>query len=147
MSDTPKPDIYTVLLEFQKNPPSLLKDTTGQVQNRKYKYIDLGQVVERVVGRLNELDCLVLQPMGGRILETVIRHVPSGTETSSVAALPATDNPQDMGKSITYLRRYSLLSLLSLVGDDDDGAGFTSPNHTTVVSKKPIRVTSPPQSW
>ena len=119
-------DIYEVILAFQLDPPSLLKDTSGQVGPRKYKYVDLNQVVERVVrDRLNKMDCIVIQPLSGSQLETVIRHVPSGTEVMAVTDLPGGETPQDMGKSVTYMRRYSLVSLLSLIGDEDeDGAGF-----------------------
>ena len=119
-------DIYEVILAFQTDPPTLLKDTAGQVGPRKYNYVDLNQVVERVLHeRLNKAGCIVIQPMDGTDLLTIIRHVPSGTEVSSRAFCPDGLNPQDLGKAVTYMRRYSLVSLLCLVGEeDDDGAGF-----------------------
>lgn len=120
-------DIYEVILAFQLDPPSLLKDTSGQVGPRKYKYVDLNQVVERVVrDRLNKAKCIVTQPMDGEDLLTVIRHVPSGTQVESRVRLSGLDDPQDAGKAITYMRRYTLVSMLCLIGDeDDDAAGFT----------------------
>lgn len=127
---TTTPDIYDVLLTFQLDPPTLVKDTSGQVGPRKYQYVELNQVVERVVrDRLNKAGCIVLQPLGVvdglSVVSTTIMHVASQTAVYSTAVLPDADTPQDAGKACTYMRRYSLVSLLCLIGDeDDDGHGF-----------------------
>lgn len=45
-------------------------------------------------------------------------------------------NPQGVGSAITYLRRYSMMSLLGLASEDDDGnAASTKPEPLTVSSK------------
>jgi hypothetical protein len=120
-------NIWTILLDFQTDPPSLLKDTGGQVGPRKYLYVNLNQVVERVVHeRLVKAGCVVIQPLSGKQLLTIVRHVASGTELKSVVDLHFGDGPQDLGKAITYMRRYSLVALLGLLAeDDDDAAGYT----------------------
>lgn len=121
-------NIYEVILAFQLDPPSLLKDTSGQVGPRRYKYVDLNQVVERVVReRLNKMGCIVIQPFAGAELKTTIMHVASGTSIESSVILPDATTPQDAGKATTYMRRYSLVSMLCLVGDDDDDAQGWSP--------------------
>jgi len=52
------------------------------------------------------------------MLFTSIQPIP--TNASSID-LPTSGTPQAMGSAITYYRRYTLQSLLSLQADDDDG--------------------------
>jgi hypothetical protein len=76
--------------------------------------------------RLVKAGCVVIQPLSGKQLLTIVRHVASGTELKSVVDLHFGDGPQDLGKAITYMRRYSLVALLGLLAeDDDDAAGYT----------------------
>jgi hypothetical protein len=121
-------DIHEALFVFQQDPPTLVKSATNP--HFKNKYVDLNQTVERVVGRLHELGVLVLQPMSSvgdkPALTTTFRHVASGTEVSETTVLTLDRvAPQAQGSAVTYARRYSLLSFLSLVGDADDDAEAT----------------------
>jgi hypothetical protein len=56
-------------------------------------------------------------------LVTVIRHASGETaEYATTWPMPPNANIQQFGAAITYLRRYTLCSLLNLVGDPDDDA-------------------------
>lgn len=56
-------------------------------------------------------------------LLTTLVHVSSGREIECELPLVMEDiNPQDFGSALTYMRRYSLLVLLGIITDDDDGA-------------------------
>jgi hypothetical protein len=128
-----KADIYSALLDFQKDRPVLEKTAKG-VHNT---YAPLEQVVENTFSKLNELGVLVIQKVGVRgasspTLETTLRHVESGTEVESTMLL-LTDRatPQGQGSGITYARRYALVSMLGLTSEyDDDGQTLETPRST-----------------
>lgn len=93
----------------------------------KSKYADLGAVINECKEPLLKNQILVLQrPIvleGKQYLETRLIHVPSQQWLSSMYILsPEKNGLQEIGKGMTYLRRYSLVSLLNMyIGDDDDG--------------------------
>ena len=59
---------------------------------------------------------------GKNVLITRIIHV-SGNEIISSIELVSKDekDPQKLGAAITYMRRYSIISILGLEAEDDDG--------------------------
>jgi len=48
-------------------------------------------------------------------------HVKTGQSIISGIELPQNSDPQKLGSAITYYRRYTLVSLLGLQAEDDDG--------------------------
>jgi antitoxin component YwqK of YwqJK toxin-antitoxin module len=78
---------------------------------------------------------MVYQPVeykdGKNILKTIIVDTESDEVLESSIALPDNLEPQKMGSAITYLRRYSLQSMLFLQAEDDD-ANVSSPKNTTL---------------
>lgn len=62
---------------------------------------------------------------GGNGLRFVLIH-DSGASIGGEWALPHTENPQAEGSAITYLRRYGVMAMLGLVGDEDDDANQAS---------------------
>ncbi len=100
-------------------------------ENPYYKsgYASLGAVIASCRPILQKYGLTVIQPSygvnGEAGVETIIFHAESGEWLSStvmVALPPNTKKPgEEAGKAITYLRRYSLQSLLGVYsGDDDD---------------------------
>ncbi len=65
---------------------------------------------------------MILQPVNDDVVITQIIDVDSGEKIESFMRLPALTNPQQLGSAISYYRRYSLVSLLTLASTDDDGA-------------------------
>lgn len=60
-------------------------------------------------------------------LVTTIIHADSGETTATeMLLMHAKDDPQGQGSAITYARRYSLLSILGLVADEDDDGNSAS---------------------
>jgi hypothetical protein len=96
------------------------------------RYADLGAVWDACRDALaaNELSVLQLPTAaepGYCGLETILLHT-SGEFISSTAQIPLGKNePQGYGSALTYLRRYSLASLLGIVADDDDDASAAQP--------------------
>lgn len=93
----------------------------------KKSYADLNAIIEAVEPILLENGLLLLQPIHGNSVCTQIIDVESGNMIESCMDLPIGLDPQKMGSAITYFRRYTLQSILSLQAVDDDGNMASEP--------------------
>lgn len=123
-----KKDIYTKLLEFQKKGISIVKG--NQNPHFKNKYADMNEVLDKVIKPLNALGIVVIQTpeaynyresslVSG--LKTVLHDTESGTSVESYTPFINPTDMQKLGGAITYARRYSLIAMLGLEDEDDDG--------------------------
>jgi hypothetical protein len=96
----------------------------------KKSYADLNAIIEAVEPILLENGLLLLQPIQGNSVCTQIIDIDSGAKVESCMELPAGLNPQQQGSAITYYRRYTLQSTLSLQSVDDDGAAASKSTPT-----------------
>jgi len=110
------------------------------------KYADLGAVWDACREALKQNHLAVLQfpitPTSGEPgdigLETIVLHE-SGEFISERFFLPVVKkDPQGIGSAISYARRYSLMSVLGIVADDDDGA------HASGQGPANLRKSTPP---
>ena len=101
------------------------KDADGQVgKDRPYKYADLNAILEATIPPLLVNGIMVIQAVDAESSSLITRmeHT-SGEWCESAYPLKLDQSPQQLGSSITYARRYSLLGLLCVAAeDDDDGA-------------------------
>lgn len=101
-------------------------DSTAGGGKIKYDYVSLGKFKDVADPIIEQVGLVYTQPLivvdGKSALETIIIDVETGEVVidSRVILEPATSNPQDLGKVITYCRRYSLFSIFGIVGDKDD---------------------------
>jgi hypothetical protein len=100
-----------------------LKDSTNAHFNSTYA--SLASVIDTIKPCLAEFGLAVVQSPGWKdervTVTTRILHA-SGEWIQSVAETPLPKaNPQGVGSAITYLRRYSLASMLGISQEDDDG--------------------------
>ena len=58
-------------------------------------------------------------------------HAQRRAATQATTRCPQSGSPQDIGKAITYARRYALCAVTGLApgGDDDDGKSATDAHH------------------
>jgi hypothetical protein len=96
----------------------------------KKSYADLNAIIEAVEPILLENGLLLLQPIQGNSVCTQIIDIDSGVMVESCMELPAGLNPQQQGSAITYYRRYTLQSTLSLQSVDDDGTAASKSTPT-----------------
>lgn len=87
----------------------------------KSKYFDINKLIQHVEPVLANHGLMLLQPLIDGKVSSQIYHVTSGQMIESSIDLPQLSDPQKMGSAITYYRRYTLQSLLSLQAEDDDG--------------------------
>jgi hypothetical protein len=94
---------------------------TKNAQSHHSKYADLNAILSTVEPVLLENGLLLIQPIQGNSVCTQIVDIDSGAMLESCMDLPQGITPQQMGSAITYYRRYTLQSALSLQAVDDDG--------------------------
>jgi hypothetical protein len=106
---------------------------TKNAMSHHSKYADLNAILSTVEPVLLENGLLLIQPIQGNSVCTQIVDINySGAMIESCMELPQGITPQQMGSAITYYRRYTLQSALSLQAVDDDGqqASKETPNET-----------------
>lgn len=99
----------------------------------KKSYADINALVETVEPILLEYGLVLIQPIYNGLVTTVIIDIDNGDRIESEMRLPEIQDPQKIGSAVTYYRRYTLQSLLSLQAEDDDANSAS----TTVKNTKP----------
>jgi len=126
-TETSQPErVYKIkmnkLLEFQKEVKAISKDSTNPFF--KSAYFNINKLIEVIKPIVNKLELVIIQPLkvidGKNVLKTMIIDDTKILVESEVI-IPDIQDPQKIGSCITYLRRYSLQSLLLLEAEDDDG--------------------------
>ena len=112
--------IYQKLLEFQKKDITIKRD--GENPHFRSTYVTLNEVLDKVKKPLNELGILMLQVPEKDGLRT--RLVDTDSLEAVECFMPYSEESttaQKLGGNLTYARRYSLIALLGLEDEDDDG--------------------------
>lgn len=121
-------NIYTKLLDFQKLNISVVKGTLNP--HFKSKYANLNEVLEKVKKPLNDMNILIIFEPQENGLRTALKCVDSNTEISSFMKYVDCGNAQKLLACNTYYRRGSLVSLLGLEDEDDDGNTASKPDYS-----------------
>lgn len=118
-------ELTAALVAAQKEFAPIAKSATNP--HFRNKFVPLSELIQTVLPTLNKHGLALSQhPVTGEDgstgLCTFLLHV-SGEEmhTTMPLLLPKND-PQGQGSAITYARRYALMAILGVVGDEDDDA-------------------------
>lgn len=91
----------------------------------KSKYADLGAVLDACKEPLAKHGLLLVQTIEMTelrpVLLTRIYHAESGECIESRYPLPSEGTPQQLGSAISYSKRYSIMAMLAMQSEDDDG--------------------------
>ena len=113
-------NIYQKLLSVSKEISSLKKNKLNQ--HFRNTYCDINDILSVIKPLLNDQGLLLLQPIDEGKVITQIMDCETNEKIQFAMVLDETlTNVQQIGSRITYLRRYSLQSLLALQVEDDDG--------------------------
>ncbi len=126
-TSTNEPTFIEALVKARSEMPTLVFDAANS--HFKSKYLTLAGVMEGVSPVLSQNGIFATHSAfraedGSPWLRTTLVHV-SGDRVESELPI-AGSNPQQMGSAITYARRYAILGLLGLVGDEDDDGNSAS---------------------
>ena len=112
-------NLYLKLAEVKREVGKVSKNSKNP--HFKNTYADLNALIDAVEPILLEKGLLMLQPIQNGNVTTIIIDCENNESVESSIALPQLQDPQKLGSAITYFRRYTLQSLLSLMAEDDDG--------------------------
>jgi len=108
------------LLEVKKQIGVLAKNAKNPFF--KSQYLDLHDLLTAVEPLLHEQGLILLQPIkDNKVCSCIYDSETSTMLIDSSIDLPNITDPQKLGSAITYFRRYTLKSLLSISEVDDDG--------------------------
>jgi hypothetical protein len=109
-------------LQKLHNAKQSIKKVAKNAKNPHFKnnYADINALIEEVEPVLLENRLLLLQPIEDGYVYTRIVDIDSGEIAESCMKLPEIQDPQRIGSAVTYYRRYTLQSLMSLQSIDDD---------------------------
>ena len=127
--------LLKALSEFQNEVPTIHEETKGF----NYTYSNLNSIFKVIKPLLKKHGLGFYQNLDNRNLVTTVYHVESGEQIQSSSAIPEVtlkgmNDYQTLGSGITYLRRYSLSTILCLITDKDVDACGTQ--ETKPVVKK-----------
>jgi hypothetical protein len=112
-------NILKKLAEFQKILQKVVRDSKNT--HYKSKYASLDAVLDAIRDPLLEDGLIAIQRVDEDFLITQIVDLDSGELVESKIKLIGATDMQKLGSALTYARRYSLLTLLGLGQEDDDG--------------------------
>lgn len=118
---------YQKLLDLQSRLLKLGYDEQAGSGNFSYKYLSFQKIKAMIQPIFVEFGWVLSQPTmvrdGKNVLVTKIYDVEDQKaflEDEFILCSKDSSNPQEWGKSITYFRRYTFLTLVGLVADKDD---------------------------
>jgi ERF superfamily len=117
--------IYSKLLDFQRKVEAVKK--TKKNPHFKNTYADINEILSEVKPLLSELNMVLSQPINDGVQYSIVTDVETGEALTSSIKLPENLQPQQLGGAITYFRRYTLVTLLSLETEEDTDGNNTTP--------------------
>lgn len=135
-------ELFSDFVKAQKAFKGAVKDSLNP--HFKSKYANIESVIDSVSKALSDNNLAFVQPIssiGERwFIETILMHSSGESIKSNPVEIIIQDksNPQKFGSSLTYFRRYSLMSFFGIPDIDDDGGNIAS-NNKPVVDKPVIK--------
>ena len=112
-------NIYQKLHLAKQSMGKVIKNATNP--HFKRSYADINSIIETVEPILMDCGLILMQPVKDDKVYTIIIDIENGDRFESYMTLPPITDAQKLGSAVTYFRRYTLVSLLSLQAIDDDG--------------------------
>ena len=109
----------------------------------KSKYADLASVWDACREPLTKNGLSVIQMPGkdevGYYVETVLAHSSGEFVSCKLHIVPIKDDPQGLGSSITYARKYALAAIAGIAPDDSDDDGEAAMGRSDVRREQSAR--------
>ena len=112
-------NIYQKLHLAKQSMGKVIKNATNP--HLKRNYADINSIIDTVEPILLDCGLIMMQPVKDDKVYTIIIDIETEEFVESFMHLPVITDAQKLGGAITYFRRYTLVSLLSLQAVDDDG--------------------------
>jgi hypothetical protein len=138
-------NIKQAIAGFQQECPVILQQTKGY----GYTYADLPTILNIINPLLAKWRLGFSQPLDGNKVRTIVFHVDTGETIESSIDIPegvmlkGMNDFQVLGSAISYLRRYSISSILGIVSDKDtdaSGEQISKPKKRTLNDSEFVRL-------
>ena len=142
-------ELATALAAFQAEMPTVAKTKTAKVRTRdggdySYTYADLADLTREAMPILAKHGLAFTCLPGPDGLTGLLVHT-SGQRLAAVLPINGA-SPQQVGSSLTYMRRYLLGCLTGLVtDDDDDGQAAERASRAAASPRPPVAPPAPPR--
>lgn len=120
-----KQNIYSSLLAFQMLGVTVKKDGSNPHFGNEYATLD--EILGKVKAPLNKLGVVFYWSSDLDGMTLIMKHVESDTEVTSTIPYIQKQDAQKLGSNITYNKRYSIVAMLGLEDEDDDGTKAVAP--------------------
>lgn len=121
MSDA-QATLFAALAKVQNNMPVIGKNRSYPGPGgRQIHYADINDILRTVLPILSEHGLAIYQGVEDGRLVTHIVHEKGGHIHDGGLPIPS-GKPQDIGSSLTYMRRYGLSAMLGIASDEDTDA-------------------------
>ena len=130
-------DLTLALAKFHSIVGKIKKDAKNPFF--KSSYASLSHILDEIAEPLQISGLVITQFPDGDSLTTMLIHAETGQYLSASYTMPVAkqNDPQALGSSISYARRYAVSSILSLQIDDDDAEGAMNRNAKQNEDKRP----------
>jgi hypothetical protein len=124
-------EIYKALGKFQGSCPEIKLDAEVKIAIKKkdgsfgeisFKYASLGNIIKTIRPTLKECGLSFSHLVGTPGVKCILMHESGDLIESDYFEIPKSTDLKQMGASITYARRYTLVPILGLFADDDKDA-------------------------
>jgi len=145
IEQTAPTNIKQAIAAFQQECPVILQQTKGF----GYTYADLPTIFNIINPLLAKHRLGFSQPLDGDKVKTIVFHIDTGEVIESSISIPqgvmlkGMNDFQVLGSAISYLRRYSISSILGIVSDKDtdaSGQQVSKPSKRTLNDNEFIRL-------
>lgn len=133
----PLAELVKALAAAQGEFPEIKKGKTAEVRTKdggkyEYSYADIADVLAAVRPVLSRHELAIVQRTAtngsGKLeLLTELHHAGGGVLESGVELQASPGSPQQFGASLTYLRRYEVVTLLGIAAEEDTDAQHMEP--------------------
>src|SRR5271155_978652 len=135
-------ELMAALAKAQSKIRSATKDKANPFF--KSKYADLASIYEACREQLSEnglatTQCMSPSPQGINII-TVLGHSSGQWIKSEMPLIFAKSDPQTIGSTITYFRRYSLAAIVGVAPEDDDGEKAQAPYRAQRIEESKVLI-------
>jgi hypothetical protein len=128
--------IHEKLLKFKALNIKVEKDVANPFF--KSSYTSLNEVLNKVEKPLNDLKVIILQLPEEKGLRTILLDTEDNSKVEGFLPFVEVSTAQKLGSNLTYNRRYSLITMLGLEEEDDDGNAASQPKPVAKTLAKPI---------
>lgn len=124
----------------------LLREVSGVSVKKKdkaqFKFASMETLYDAILPLIEKHGFVMYHNGSYSNVESTLEHTTTGVSYTSSLPLGAVEKlgPQDIGKAVTYFRRYNILALLNVVTEDDDGS--ESQEKVGAMRKKPASTKS-----